>query len=532
MARSRRRGPKRSNAFVGLMAAIVCALILFFGFTKDIPFTSGLPAQGAVRVGELDPAQLAGPDRRRRGRQGQVGRAGRGHQRRAARHGDQRRRGCRSTSDATAKIRPRIFLEGNFFVDLKPGTPDAPVLDSGETIKITQTATPVQLDQVLTSLQSDSREDLTALLDGLSTALNSKPTAGAGPRQPRAGQGADRRRVLQRRLRRHPGRRALERDRLRGAARHRAAAATCARLIRGTARHGRRAEPLREPAPGPDHEPQPDDGGVRVGVHEPARVDPRAGADAAQRQQPRSTRSTRRSRPTRAFATEIRPGRARDAGHDRGRVPVDRADPRAGRRGRARRAGRGALARHRRPGAADRPRVRAAAADRPRVQVRARRRPARRRPRDPGRVHDRRGELQGVLLRARGHRRRGPEHRRQRHVRALPDRRRHAVGVARPVGHQPRRAVRQQHRRPARQPPRVSGQAAAVQAERALLHSRSCRTSTAPRRRSPRPVPRRWPASRARASATSSSKQAELEAVRRKLNPFGAKRRSLAEKPK
>ena len=28
---------------------------------------------------------------------------------------------CRSTRDATAKIRPRIFLEGNFFVDLKPG---------------------------------------------------------------------------------------------------------------------------------------------------------------------------------------------------------------------------------------------------------------------------------------------------------------------------------------------------------------------------------------------------------------------------
>jgi hypothetical protein len=34
----------------------------------------------------------------------------------------------------------------------------------------------VQLDQVLTSLQSDSREDLTSLLDGLAVALNSEPT--------------------------------------------------------------------------------------------------------------------------------------------------------------------------------------------------------------------------------------------------------------------------------------------------------------------------------------------------------------------
>ena len=65
--------------------------------------------------------------------------------------------------DARITIRPRLFLEGNFFVDLKPGTPDSPQLDSGDTIAITQTSTPVQLDQVLTALQSDSREDLTAV---------------------------------------------------------------------------------------------------------------------------------------------------------------------------------------------------------------------------------------------------------------------------------------------------------------------------------------------------------------------------------
>ena len=31
-------------------------------------------------------------------------------------------------ADATAKIRARIFLEGNFYVDLSPGTPDARIL--------------------------------------------------------------------------------------------------------------------------------------------------------------------------------------------------------------------------------------------------------------------------------------------------------------------------------------------------------------------------------------------------------------------
>jgi phospholipid/cholesterol/gamma-HCH transport system substrate-binding protein len=80
-------------------------------------------------------------------------------------------------TDATAKIRPRIFLEGNFFVDLQPGTPGAPILKDGGTLKVTQTATPVQLDQVLTSLQQDTRGDLKDLLDQLAVTLNSEPTA-------------------------------------------------------------------------------------------------------------------------------------------------------------------------------------------------------------------------------------------------------------------------------------------------------------------------------------------------------------------
>ena len=38
--------------------------------------------------------------------------------------------------------------------------PEAPELEDGGTLKVTQTATPVQLDEVLTALQSDSRQDL------------------------------------------------------------------------------------------------------------------------------------------------------------------------------------------------------------------------------------------------------------------------------------------------------------------------------------------------------------------------------------
>jgi phospholipid/cholesterol/gamma-HCH transport system substrate-binding protein len=79
--------------------------------------------------------------------------------------------------DATVEIRPRLFLEGNFFLDLRPGSPRAAELESGATLPVTQTATAVQLDEVLTALQSDDRENLQATLEGLGTALTYEPTA-------------------------------------------------------------------------------------------------------------------------------------------------------------------------------------------------------------------------------------------------------------------------------------------------------------------------------------------------------------------
>ncbi len=73
--------------------------------------------------------------------------------------------------DATFWIRPRIFLEGNFFVDVSPGTPEAPIANSGYTFPIQSGVEPVQFDQVLTSLQSDTRRNLQILLQQYGTAV-------------------------------------------------------------------------------------------------------------------------------------------------------------------------------------------------------------------------------------------------------------------------------------------------------------------------------------------------------------------------
>jgi phospholipid/cholesterol/gamma-HCH transport system substrate-binding protein len=79
--------------------------------------------------------------------------------------------------DAFAAIRPRIFLEGNFFIDLDPGSPSAPEMDSGATIPVTRTSTAVQIDEVLSALQSPVRADLSRLLESYGLALMHEPTA-------------------------------------------------------------------------------------------------------------------------------------------------------------------------------------------------------------------------------------------------------------------------------------------------------------------------------------------------------------------
>jgi phospholipid/cholesterol/gamma-HCH transport system substrate-binding protein len=80
--------------------------------------------------------------------------------------------------DMTLKIRPKLFLEGNFFVQMSPGSPSADDLKSGSTVAVTQTSTAVQIDQVLTSLQSDTRTDLQKLLKGYGDAIDGKPRPG------------------------------------------------------------------------------------------------------------------------------------------------------------------------------------------------------------------------------------------------------------------------------------------------------------------------------------------------------------------
>jgi virulence factor Mce-like protein len=161
---------------VGALVLLAAAIITYFGFTKDIPFTKGYRLKAVVEsansIRQNSPVRIAGVTV---GKVKSIERAGDSNASIIEMEID--KKGLPIHKDATVKIRPRIFLEGNFFVDLKPGTPAAPALASGDTLPISQTAGPVQLDQVLTALQADTRKSLQDTVVGLGDALTRRPNA-------------------------------------------------------------------------------------------------------------------------------------------------------------------------------------------------------------------------------------------------------------------------------------------------------------------------------------------------------------------
>ncbi|HEY1517218.1 MAG TPA: MlaD family protein [Solirubrobacteraceae bacterium] len=186
----RRRGRKLglSKFKAGLLAIIAIVLFTYLGFTKFAnPFASpytvhavfsnanGLLPDSLVRIAGVNVGKVtsvgAVPGCKTGGSPQQTG-AGSSQQCSAA---DVTmtidNSGLPLHKNATFAIRPRIFLEGNFFVDVSPGTPEAPVAPDHYTFPVQQGTEPVQFDQVLTSLQSGTRHNLQTLLQQFGTAL-------------------------------------------------------------------------------------------------------------------------------------------------------------------------------------------------------------------------------------------------------------------------------------------------------------------------------------------------------------------------
>jgi virulence factor Mce-like protein len=175
----RSTGRERTPFQVGAIAIVVLGILVYLGFSKDIPFVNppyelkavfsdaqNMSTRSPVRIAGVEVGQVTGVEEYSEDSELTVVTM------------ELKDDALPIHEDAELKIRPRIFLEGNFFVELDPGTGSEPALDDGDTVPAAQTSSSVQLDEILTSLQSDTREDLQKLIQGYGDSLNGEPQPG------------------------------------------------------------------------------------------------------------------------------------------------------------------------------------------------------------------------------------------------------------------------------------------------------------------------------------------------------------------
>jgi phospholipid/cholesterol/gamma-HCH transport system substrate-binding protein len=146
----------------GILAITTIALLAYFGFTKANPFANPYELRAMFRdvqsLKPRSPVRMAGVE------VGKVTKVEPKDGGAAEVTMELRNDALPIHDDARAQIRSRIFLEGNFFVELQPGSPSGGELDDGSTLPITQTASTVTLPDILDVLDSDVRGDLQTFL--------------------------------------------------------------------------------------------------------------------------------------------------------------------------------------------------------------------------------------------------------------------------------------------------------------------------------------------------------------------------------
>ncbi|MBV8944603.1 MAG: MCE family protein [Solirubrobacterales bacterium] len=175
----RRHRARVSNLTAGLIAAVVVAVAVYLAFGGATPFAGSPFVLKALFTSQTElhipsPVRIAGVDV---GQVTSVQRVG-GSSDAAVVTMHIDGNGLPIHANATAAVQSRIFLEGNFYVDLRPGSPNAPLLASGATLPAANTSGPVQLDRVLAALTSNARANLQTLVQGFGAGLNSAPTPG------------------------------------------------------------------------------------------------------------------------------------------------------------------------------------------------------------------------------------------------------------------------------------------------------------------------------------------------------------------
>ncbi len=172
----KRRGPRRRRvhpAVISLVAILATAAVVFYAFNQGLPFVHGFIGHAmvtnSVNVRQDSPVRIAGIDV---GTVTGVSPAGQATEINFTVNDT----GLPLHTDATLRIRDRLFLEGGYYLELDPGSPSAPIAHDGFTIPLAQTATPVQFYSVLSTFNAAARSSLEHLLSTLNEGFS--PEAG------------------------------------------------------------------------------------------------------------------------------------------------------------------------------------------------------------------------------------------------------------------------------------------------------------------------------------------------------------------
>jgi virulence factor Mce-like protein len=141
-----------ASMFLGIL------IVGYFAFHPSLPFTHGYRVKAithsANQLRHGSPVRISGID------VGKVVAIDRGPGNTTAVTLELDDNGLPLHTDATVRIRPRLFLEGGFYVELTSGSPSAPVLSDGGSIPLPQTSDPVQFHQMLSVFERPLRDRL------------------------------------------------------------------------------------------------------------------------------------------------------------------------------------------------------------------------------------------------------------------------------------------------------------------------------------------------------------------------------------
>lgn len=185
-----RHTPRPSNLTIGLIMVVLIAIGSYLAYTKELPFTSKREVRAvfanaqSVRGGE--PVRIAGVSIGTISSVEHLPVSDDAAQTAAEAEGvpaDELPQDAAMVTieldddapplraDAQLKLRPRLFLEGNYFVDVSPGSPGAEAVPEDHVFPLNQTSSSVNLDSIFTTLQGGVRKDLQILLDQFGSAL-------------------------------------------------------------------------------------------------------------------------------------------------------------------------------------------------------------------------------------------------------------------------------------------------------------------------------------------------------------------------